>query len=201
MQSVFNTLVPRPVGTDSHVSGRLLTKQHLVFFTLLLYVHLLFGLLLLHSSMEHCKTCGWCIFKADTMSPDHSFIIAIIRFWPPAWDLVHVCRFPHLNLFLQLLVQFCQQSEFIGILYNLQEYNQQAAVLAYFKETNSARMQKKDTVSSWFWKSQRRKQPEVVHFKLHGLRWWLKTQNCNKSPSYFSLFFPYRTLKYNILHS
>lgn len=143
MQSVFNTLVPRPVGTDSHVSGRLLTKQHLVFFTLLLYVHLLFGLLLLHSSMEHCKTCGWCIFKADTMSPDHSFIIAIIRFWPPAWDLVHVCRFPHLNLFLQLLVQFCQQSEFIGILYNLQEYNQQAAVLAYFKETNSARMQKK----------------------------------------------------------
>lgn len=78
--------------------------------TLVLHVHLLFGLLLLHSSMEHCKTYGWCIFKADGISLDQSFITPIIRFWPPARDLVHVCRFPHRNLFLQLLVQFCQQT-------------------------------------------------------------------------------------------
>lgn len=82
MQSVFNTLVSRPVGTDFHVSGHLLTNEHLLFFTLLLFVHLFFGLLLLHSSMEHCKTCGWCIFKADRINPDQSFIMAIIQFRP-----------------------------------------------------------------------------------------------------------------------
>ena len=129
--SVFSVLVFRPVGPD--FTSLAVFSPSSTLYSSRCSFHLFCGLLLLHSSTEHCRTCGWCIFEANRIRPEQSFSTAIIRFWPPAWNLVRVCSFPHVNLFHQLLVHCCQENEFICILWNLQDYNQQAAVIVYFK--------------------------------------------------------------------